>query len=116
MLLKSWKSSFAIIAIMAVAGITLSGCGQSAGDGANVTSAAAATVDGGWWCPEHGVPEEECAQCDPTLAAKFKEAGDWCDEHNRPESHCYLCSPARFDKLAARYEAKFGTKPPKPTE
>jgi hypothetical protein len=50
------------------------------------------------------------------LVAKFKEAGDWCKEHNRPESQCFLCNPARFDQFAARYEAKFGAKPPKPTE
>ena len=118
MSLQTWKRSLAIIAIMAVAGMTLSGCGQSAGDSPNLTetSAAEAAVDDGWWCAEHGVPEAECALCDPSLVAKFKEAGDWCEEHKRPESQCYLCDPARFDKFAARYEAKFGVKPPKPTE
>lgn len=121
--LQTWNRSLAIIAITAVSGFTLSGCGQSAKDSATVTetstktsAAKAAIDDGGWWCEEHGVPEEECALCDPSLVAKFKEAGDWCDEHKRPESHCYLCSPARLDKFSARYEAKFGAKPPKPTE
>jgi hypothetical protein len=111
--------SIAIIAIVAVSGIALIGCGRSAQDSASLaeTSATVATVDdGGWWCAEHGVPEEECALCDPSLVAKFKEAGDWCEEHKRPESQCYLCNPARFEKFAARYEAKFGTRPPKPTE
>ena len=123
MLLQSWKSSFAIFAVVAVSGLALGGCGQTASDTTNPAEtsearpvAAASDDHSGWWCPEHGVPEEECAQCDPTLVAKFKDAGDWCEEHNRPESHCYLCSPARFDKFAARYEAKFGAKPPKPTE
>ena len=26
----------------------------------------------GWWCKEHGVPEEVCAQCDSKLVADFK--------------------------------------------
>ena len=71
---------------------------------------------GGWWCVEHGVPEEECALCDKSLVAKFKEDGDWCDEHDRPESQCFICSPKRFDKFAATYEAKTGHKPPQPEE
>ena len=29
----------------------------------------------GWWCPEHGVPEEECALCDTTLVASYKADG-----------------------------------------
>ncbi len=70
----------------------------------------------GWWCPEHGVPEEVCALCDTSLVAEFKAEGDWCNEHNRPESHCFSCNPALFDKFAARYEAKYGEAPPKPTE
>ena len=100
--------------------IAFVGCGQSdtatTDSGAPPAATQAAVDDGGWWCPEHGVPEEECALCDPSLVAKFKEAGDWCEEHNRPESQCYLCNPARFDKFAARYQAKFGAMPPKPTE
>lgn len=71
---------------------------------------------GGWWCVEHGVPEGECALCDTSLVAVFKEKGDWCDEHNRPESQCFACEPDRFAKFAARYEAKFGEQPPKPTQ
>ncbi|MGN6547384.1 MAG: RND transporter [Aureliella sp.] len=71
---------------------------------------------GEWWCAEHGVPEEECAQCDKSLVAKFKEAGDWCDKHNRPDSQCFICHPENFEKFAARYEAKYGEKPKMPTE
>lgn len=70
----------------------------------------------GWWCPEHGVPEEECPLCDTSLVAEFKSKGDWCDEHNRPESQCFVCDPDSFQKFAARYEAKFGEAPPQPTE
>jgi len=118
MSLQNWNRNFVIFGAITVSGIVLSGCGQSTDENATVTetSTKAAIDDGGWWCEEHGVPEEECALCDPTLVAKFKEAGDWCEEHKRPESHCYLCSPARLDKFAARYEAKCGARPPKPTE
>ena len=70
----------------------------------------------GWWCNEHGVPEEECALCDTSLVADFKAKGDWCDEHNRPDSQCFVCHPDNFNKFAARYEAKFGEQPPQPTE
>jgi len=70
----------------------------------------------GWWCAEHGVPEAECAQCDSSLIARFKQEGDWCEEHERPESQCFLCDASRFEKFAARYEAKFGEKPVRPPE
>jgi hypothetical protein len=72
-------------------------------------------VHGGWWCDEHGVPESECAQCDSKVAAKFQKTGDWCKEHNRPDSQCFLCHPEKLDEFAARYVAKYGKKPPKPT-
>lgn len=71
---------------------------------------------GEWWCGEHGVPEEECAQCDKSLVAEFKENGDWCEEHNRPDSQCFIDHPENFEKYAALYEAKFGKRPEMPTE
>jgi len=75
------------------------------------------TVDhSGWWCIEHGVPEEECPLCEPKLVADFKAKGDWCNEHQRPNSQCFQCDPKRFERFAARYEAKMGKKPPQPTE
>lgn len=66
----------------------------------------------GWWCAEHGVPEEECALCSAKVAAEFKKKGDWCKEHDRPESQCFICHPDLEKKFAARYEAKYGSKPP----
>ena len=45
------------------------------------------------WCEEHQVPESQCTQCDPKLAAAFKATGDWCEEHAIPESHCRKCKP-----------------------
>ena len=68
----------------------------------------------GWWCNEHGVPEEVCAQCSAKIAADFKSKNDWCDKHNRPESQCFICHPEKETEFAALYEAKYGKKPPKP--
>ena len=68
----------------------------------------------GWWCDEHGVPEEVCGQCNSKLAAQFQKKGDWCKEHDRPDSQCFICHPELEAKFAARYAAKFGTQPPKP--
>ena len=112
------------LAVLAVSAFALTGCSKSetatSEGGAEGAGAVTATnVDhshGGWWCVEHGVPEGECALCDTSLVSKFKEEGDWCDEHDRPESQCFTCSPARFEKYAARYEAKTGEQPPQPTE
>ena len=70
----------------------------------------------GWWCAEHGVPEEECTRCDSSLIAKFKETNDWCEKHDLPDSQCFVCHPENEAKFIARYEAKFGDKPPKRAE
>jgi hypothetical protein len=69
---------------------------------------------GGWWCNEHGVPEEVCALCDSKVAAEFQKKGDWCKEHDRPDSQCFACHPELEARFAAQYEAKYGEKPPKP--
>lgn len=70
----------------------------------------------GWWCDEHGVPEEICAQCNVKLAAEFQQKGDWCKMHDRPDSQCFICHPELEKKFAAQYQAKYGKQPPKPTE
>jgi cobalt-zinc-cadmium efflux system membrane fusion protein len=66
----------------------------------------------GWWCGEHGVPEENCGLCSPTVAAELKEKGDWCQMHDRPDSQCFVCHPEHAVKFAALYEAKYGHAPP----
>ena len=68
---------------------------------------------GGWWCVEHGVPEDDCSLCSSTAADKFKAKGDWCAGHNRAESQCFKCDPDRAKKFAKLYEAKVGRAPPK---
>lgn len=68
----------------------------------------------GWWCNEHGVPEEVCALCNSKVAADFQKKGDWCKEHDRPDSQCFKCHPELEAQFAAKYEAKYGKQPPKP--
>ena len=120
------KRSNQIFAAASLLGIllTIAGCGGEPpatenGEGATTDTAAATTpVDdhSGWWCVEHGIPEEECSMCSADAAKAFREKGDWCEEHNRAESQCFQCDPARADKFAALYEAKYGKKPPAPKE
>ena len=107
------------VLIIAIVSISVAGCGKAADK--KVSTAASATVAStdahsheGWWCDEHGVPEEVCAQCNSKLAADFKAKGDWCTKHNRPESQCFICHPEKEGEFAALYEAKMGKKPPKP--
>jgi len=111
----------ALLSLAAVLGLALSGCGgvdtEGTADPTSGAQPAAATdfVDRDW-CVEHGVPESQCGRCDAKLAAEFQQKGDWCEEHNRPESQCFICRPDAEAKFAAQYEAKFGEKPPKPTQ
>ena len=88
-------------------------------DGDEHETATTANVKGGhehsdWWCNEHGVPEEECAQCNSKIAAEFQKKGDWCKKHKRPDSQCFKCHPELQAKFAAKYEAKYGKQPPEP--
>ncbi|HMF10987.1 MAG TPA: hypothetical protein VKE94_01740 [Gemmataceae bacterium] len=87
------------------------GCGKS--DAKSTPSAKSTTHDhDSWWCDEHGMPEEVCAQCNTKLAAQFKKQGDWCKDHDRPDSQCFVCHPDLKEKFAAQYRAKYGKEPP----
>lgn len=113
--------SVALVFGLGIGTLSTSGCNsgtETAPEGARGQASEGPEQDAhaGWWCVEHGVPEEECALCDTSLVADFKAKGDWCDEHQRPESQCFTCDPKRFERFAARYEAKFGEQPPQPTE
>ena len=66
----------------------------------------------GWWCDEHGVPEEACGQCSAKAAKEAKAKGDWCGKHDRPDSQCFICHPELKEKFAAMYRAKYGKEPP----
>jgi cobalt-zinc-cadmium efflux system membrane fusion protein len=106
-----------VVSTCAVVGISIVACSKSNNGGAAGSAAVKEVAEHnheGWWCDEHGVPEEVCAQCDPKLVADFKAKNDWCDKHNRPDSQCFICHPEKEAEFAALYEAKFGKKPPKP--
>ena len=104
--------------VMVVVGLSVAACSKTSKDSTAANSAGAKEVAGhsheGWWCDEHGVPEEVCARCDTKLVAGFKAKGDWCEKHNRPDSQCFVCHPEKEAEFAALYEAKVGKKPPKP--
>jgi hypothetical protein len=103
--------------LVAVAAVMFTGCGKApTKPNAAVKNVSSGHSHDGWWCDEHGVPEEKCGLCDAKLAEKFKADGDWCKEHDRPESQCFVCNPAKEAEFAAEYEAKYGKKPPKPTD
>jgi hypothetical protein len=104
---------------MVIFGLSITACSQSTVKTASAPSGEGKTAIAGhshegWWCNEHGVPEEVCAQCNAKLVADFKAKGDWCEAHNRPESQCFVCHPEKEAEFAALYEAKYGEKPPKP--
>lgn len=118
------KKSFLSLFVAGVSLAALAGCGTATAP-APVTEAKAEgkaeTKPGehdhsGWWCNEHGVPEEVCALCNSKVAADFQKKGDWCKEHDRPDSQCFKCHPEKEAEFAAQYEAKYGEKPPKATE
>ncbi len=108
--------------------VLLSGCGQgdnksaqvkekdAKGKPSPVAQAKSGQDHSGWWCDEHGVPEAECSMCSANVAAEFKKKGDWCEKHDRARSQCFICDPSLEAKFAARYEAKYGKKPPVPEE
>ena len=116
------KSLFGILLTMFIASfiVLTTGCGQQPSDTTSTDgSTEVSETDhshGGWWCTEHGIPEEECSMCSTKAADDFRAKGDWCEEHNRAESQCFQCDPTRAEKFAKLYEAKFGHAPPEPTE
>lgn len=117
-----FKLTGSLVLLAAMSGLFITGCGKAktetpetqvaANEGGHDHDGDEGAEHGEWWCDEHGVPEEECTQCDSSLAAAFKKKGDWCEKHDRPNSHCFVCKPELADKFAARYEAKYGKKPP----
>jgi cobalt-zinc-cadmium efflux system membrane fusion protein len=121
---RFWQGS---IALVLFTGLALMACGcnraeNKGGQARDQGTGAKAKPDpvadtkkddhSGWWCDEHGVPEEVCGQCSAKAAADFKKKGDWCQEHDRPKSQCFLCDPKLKDKFAAQYRVKYGKEPP----
>jgi len=121
------KASILTVSMLAVATIFAVGCDRStntdqpqAGKQAgadNDRDELVSTDEGdhdhsGWWCGEHGIPEEVCSMCSSKAAADFQKQGDWCAEHDRAKSQCFECDPALKEKFAAQYRAKYGEDPP----
>jgi cobalt-zinc-cadmium efflux system membrane fusion protein len=112
--LRDPLTNLLICAVLVMMPAAFTGCGQSEPAAPATQTSTSPQGHTGWWCDEHGVPEEICALCDGKLVGKFKAKGDWCDEHDRPESQCFACHPEYEAKFAAQYQAKYGRKPPKP--
>jgi len=113
---QAMKAKYWVAMGLALVTWTTVGCGQSGSEpqAAVQTAAGDGHSHDGWWCDEHGVPEEVCVLCDSRLVADFKAKGDWCREHERPDSQCFACHPEKEAEFAAQYEAKYGKQPPKP--
>lgn len=70
----------------------------------------------GWWCDEHGVPEDECSMCSSKVAKAAKAKGDWCDKHDRAKSRCFIRDPSLLEKSKVAYTAKYGKEIPTPKQ
>ncbi len=122
MRMRLWSSG-ALLPLLVVFALIAGGCGQAenkgnpAKDKAGPAQVAVKQGDhSGWWCPEHGIPEEECSMCNAKVAAESKKKGDWCEKHDRALSQCFLCNPKAKEKYAALHRAKLGKEPPEPTD
>jgi hypothetical protein len=110
-----------LFALLATTVLLAGGCGQADRKGGPAKGMAAPLAQAtgeqhsdhsGWWCDEHGVPEEVCGQCNAKVAAELQKKGDWCKEHDRPDSQCFICHPELKERFAAQYRAKYGKEPP----
>jgi len=109
-----------LLALFAVVALGVVGCSGEGNKGANDQAAKGGAKQGhdhsGWWCDEHGIPEDTCSMCSGKVARECKAKGDWCDKHDRARSQCFLCEPQLREHFAAMYRAKYGKEPPPITE
>jgi hypothetical protein len=109
-----------VLSLLAAVALIAVGCGQTENKGAQAKHkggpAAKPGDHSGWWCDEHGVPEEVCSICSAKAAAEFKKKGDWCEKHDRALSQCFICNPQAQEKYTALYRAKLGKEPPEATD
>ncbi len=108
-----------LMTLWATLALMTAGCGKESDNGGQANTGQAdkrAHDHRGWWCEEHGVPENLCSLCNNEMAAKCKNNGDWCQLHDRAQSQCFKCEPKLYEKYAAMYQAKFGKAPPRPPE
>jgi hypothetical protein len=109
---------FGLIALIAVGLTAAIGCGDKpSAKNDTKRNDKGGTDHGGWWCDQHGLPEEECSMCDDKVYKAFKEKGDICPNHtDRAKSQCFICNPDLWPKSAARYKAKEGKDAPWPKD
>jgi hypothetical protein len=116
---------FAFPCLLVATVLLIAGCNQPSGQNQNVAQngkdadkkGQKKADDHGWWCEEHGVPEDICSLCASEEKVKeFKAKGDWCELHDRAKSQCFKCDPSKYERFAAMYRAKFGKEPPKPPQ
>jgi hypothetical protein len=112
-----WKIRGALMALLASSVLLAGGCGtgdppKKEGGSKPVAGASGESKHSGWWCTEHGIPEEECSMCSARVEKECKAKGDWCDKHDRALSQCFICNPKRKEFYAAKYRAKYGKEPP----
>lgn len=99
-------------------GVLLIGCADKdtpkAQSKGTATESKSAKTDHGWWCSEHGIPEDDCLMCKMS-EAELKKKGDWC-EHDYAKSQCFVCNPKLREQYAKIYRDKYGKEPPEPDE
>lgn len=110
---------YSLVASVFVLTVLLVGCGErakTAKGGPDKKQDEKKDDHSGWWCAEHGVPEEKCSLCldEAKVKKMFKDKGDWCKIHDRAQSQCFLCDPSKFEAFEKEYIAKFNKKPPSP--
>lgn len=126
---QHWFGSFVLAGVAAVT-VVSSGCTKNDSTAAKDKAKSPGKADdskqakvdlkkddhSGWWCAEHGIPEEKCSLCLPEAQVKtmFKDNGDWCKIHERAQSQCFKCDPALYKKFEAEYVAKYNKKPEPP--
>jgi len=119
----SMRRTIAMFVLMA--GIFLLGCNDKdtpKGGGSTASTSGAVAKAGnthaGWWCTEHGIPEDDCLMCKSEGGldgeALCKKKGDWCDIHHFCKSQCFGCDPKLRARYAAQYKEKYGKEPPEP--
>jgi hypothetical protein len=115
MMSVSWRC-VALLSVVVGIAMAVVGCGP--GDTAKTSEkkedkgGLAHNYKGRDWCPEHGMPESICVQCNEKLAKGFQDKGDWCKEHDVPESQCFKCNPKLKEQFAKEYKDKYGEDPP----
>lgn len=114
---RLWTRS--TLALAAAAVLIVSGCGKTEDKAAKKDTPkdkgteVAKGKHEGWWCEEHGIPEEECSACNDKILKAHKDKGDICKEHpDRAASQCFICNPKQSELYAAKYRTKYGKEPP----